>query len=736
MSVKIIDTLKPKNNGSFPIVEAVDVAVSADLRLPEALEAKADVSALAETQASVELKADASSVETATANLQGQINQIEISATAEAVVAPEVVAARVGDDGTTYTTLKERLDTEFDAVSSSISGVEGEISGLFEEKTEFDWVKGYINDTGSYSTSQQFSNYTTRYPYDKGAKFISIAIGDDRQVSVAKYSKTTGQFVEKTSWITENFSLDADYDYVFNIATISGAGSTVLTPEQVLSKISIRISYQQIDTSEFAKLEEGLTDAIFVLGNQALPTPGTTSVTVEGTAIFLAEEYTLTAKPGYLIGVYNNLKQLLTGGWVDEFQIEADGNYWVVIKQTDSSDMSDVYQTLDIRDILDEEDYSPFMHPVDKIVDDVYIESDQIIGLNSILSSYSKTEVGNRGCKFVLGNKSPGVHSEDTRVVTVEGIMIKIPANYALTTKQGYYVGVYSSAGALISDGWTDEYTTESEGYYWIVFKKTNSSDMSSVYKDLKITDVLDSEDYSPFIFEYKKIESDVFIDADQIVGASSESVAKSKWTDKNVAFIGDSITYGVGTTKTYIQYLDGMIGFADVYVDGIPGSSFSSTATDSYTPIVERTGEIPDDRDLIVIFAGTNDFGHSTPLGTIADSTDVSFYGAVAKTIVDILTLYPGVRLVLLTQLHRSAVTYIGEDTENNVGKVLKDYVDALKAVCEKYSVPIIDTYAMYGLNPAISSISTAYMPDGLHPNAGGHKLLAERIAPYLELM
>ena len=110
MSVKIIDTLKPKNNGAFPIVEAVDVAVTDELRLPEALASKADASDLAETNAAVEGKASTSDLTTATANLQGQINQIEISATAEAVVAPEVAAARVGTDGTEYTTLKEHLD--------------------------------------------------------------------------------------------------------------------------------------------------------------------------------------------------------------------------------------------------------------------------------------------------------------------------------------------------------------------------------------------------------------------------------------------------------------------------------------------------------------------------------------------------------------------------------------------------------------------------------------------------
>jgi hypothetical protein len=107
MPVNIIDTLKPKNNGSFPVVEAADVSVSEELRLPEALAAKADVSDLATTNSTVATKADASALATATAELQGEINQIVISASSEAVVAPEVAAARVSSYGTEYSTLKE-----------------------------------------------------------------------------------------------------------------------------------------------------------------------------------------------------------------------------------------------------------------------------------------------------------------------------------------------------------------------------------------------------------------------------------------------------------------------------------------------------------------------------------------------------------------------------------------------------------------------------------------------------
>ncbi len=66
---------------------------------------KADASALAG-------KADVTALNSAVTNLQGQIDQIEISASAEAVVAPEVAGARVGATGTEYETLKDRLDAE------------------------------------------------------------------------------------------------------------------------------------------------------------------------------------------------------------------------------------------------------------------------------------------------------------------------------------------------------------------------------------------------------------------------------------------------------------------------------------------------------------------------------------------------------------------------------------------------------------------------------------------------
>lgn len=126
MPVNIIDTLKPKNNGTFPVVEAVDVAVTSTVRLPEALAAKADATDLAATDAAVAAKANADDVVASTANLQAQINQIITPVTQDA----EVQNARVDSNGESHTTLKERLDYEADIMKGRITDVASDLASV------------------------------------------------------------------------------------------------------------------------------------------------------------------------------------------------------------------------------------------------------------------------------------------------------------------------------------------------------------------------------------------------------------------------------------------------------------------------------------------------------------------------------------------------------------------------------------------------------------------------------
>ena len=63
-----------------------------------------------------------------------------------------------------------------------------------------------------------------------------------------------------------------------------------------------------------------------------------------------------------------------------------------------------------------------------------------------------------------------------------------------------------------------------------------------------------------------------------------------------------------------------------------------------------------------------------------------------------------------------------------------MDDYVNAIKEVCAKYSVPVIDLFSLSGMDPSLSEVRTQYMPDGLHPNAAGHAKIATIIANSLK--
>ena len=215
----------------------------------------------------------------------------------------------------------------------------------------------------------------------------------------------------------------------------------------------------------------------------------------------------------------------------------------------------------------------------------------------------------------------------------------------------------------------------------------------------------------------------------------------ESKWHGKDAVFIGDSITYGVGTDKLYYEFIMEELKLNSAIGYGVSGSCVSSKSDYgvSNSPLVTRSDKAYN-ADLIVVFMGTNDYGHETPIGDINDKDDISFYGALNKVVMGLVNNNPTSTIVFVTPLHRygfGVSKILNEDftydyLPNGVGHTLKDYKDAIMNVCERFSIPVIDLYSNSGLNPCINSIKNTYFPDGLHPNELGHKRIADIMCSY----
>ena len=208
----------------------------------------------------------------------------------------------------------------------------------------------------------------------------------------------------------------------------------------------------------------------------------------------------------------------------------------------------------------------------------------------------------------------------------------------------------------------------------------------------------------------------------------------------KKVNFLGDSITQGVGTShpsKIYLNLLQESADLACARNYGISGTRFARQTNPTVDnpsfdrDFVQRVDEMDPDADLVVVFGGTNDYGHGDAKFGDFTSTDVyTFYGAARQLCEKLIEKYPEAVIVFLTPLHRS-----GDHTPNASNHLpLLSYVQAIRQVAEEYALPVLDLYATAGIQPNLPIQKERFCPDGLHPNDAGHQRLAARLQAFLE--
>ncbi|MBO5199163.1 MAG: SGNH/GDSL hydrolase family protein [Lachnospiraceae bacterium] len=215
---------------------------------------------------------------------------------------------------------------------------------------------------------------------------------------------------------------------------------------------------------------------------------------------------------------------------------------------------------------------------------------------------------------------------------------------------------------------------------------------------------------------------------------------------NKKINFLGDSITQGVGTSgkeAIFLNVLKQNAGLAEARNYGISATRYAiqkgtkERPKDNYVDVnsfSERFDQMDDDADAVVVFGGTNDYGHGdAPLGCFEDRTPDTFYGACHYLFSGLVKKYLGKPVVIMTPLHRCSERSTFACTEEKPFRTLREYVVIIREVAEYYSRPVLDLYAQSGLQPEIPEIKQAYIPDGLHPNDAGHQVMAHKLEVFL---
>ncbi len=201
------------------------------------------------------------------------------------------------------------------------------------------------------------------------------------------------------------------------------------------------------------------------------------------------------------------------------------------------------------------------------------------------------------------------------------------------------------------------------------------------------------------------------------------------------INFLGDSITEGVGTTdesRTFHQLMKEKYDLKEAYNYGVGGTRIARQVVPTITNTIydytfELRAEVMNrNADAVVVFGGTNDFGHGdAPFGNV-DSEDIyTFCGAVNSLCKKLKRDFPDAKIVFMTPLHRLRE----EELSFPDSKKLACYVDAIVEICKRNEVSVIDLFRINPLDPKDADV----IPDGLHPNDKGHAILADIVAEEL---
>ncbi len=196
---------------------------------------------------------------------------------------------------------------------------------------------------------------------------------------------------------------------------------------------------------------------------------------------------------------------------------------------------------------------------------------------------------------------------------------------------------------------------------------------------------------------------------------------------------IGDSITKGTYTAEgekgpgslaspNFAEGLKEKLGFDELVNYGMNGVSISSNTQQLPEYAIVKTVKNMESGNIILVAAGTNDYGTNVPLGKIEDRTEDTFYGALYLLYDFLKKERASAKVFIVKPLRRQY------DGENKAGHTFEEYRTAIEYRAKEFGLTVIDGYAV-PIDPKTEEGRKKHILDGLHPNTAGHALYAEML-------
>lgn len=189
---------------------------------------------------------------------------------------------------------------------------------------------------------------------------------------------------------------------------------------------------------------------------------------------------------------------------------------------------------------------------------------------------------------------------------------------------------------------------------------------------------------------------------------------------------LGDSIAVGTYTgendrcpmskAKPFGEILKEKAGFTEFENCAVNGITYSKALGRNPDFSVIEQEKHAGECDMLLISAGTNDYGINVKFGDESDADDVSFCGAVEVVFNAIANKRKNTRVVIVTPYTR----YDGD--VNKEGVSLSAFRTVLANKAKKYGFTVVDGDKI--------PLKNERLRDNLHPDQEGHEIIADYIA------